>query len=296
MFYTHYRGRSVGRLIGLLECYCGLRWADDALYGDGKVTRHGKLFATYTWPQDEASDLAEFKFPEDKEGFFAWNQFALRPFCSHEVRIGPGNPTIAADVLTNGNFFYVIQEAAKLTPIFEAAVQALIEKHIHYGQDTPGLLEHIVKCAKLKQEHLKYEEEKFEREGKYRGDDDNILARLVEKYEAAEKAAIPAPPSNTLVFNWHETNVGVNIQVAYPAGRKEDTFFGVGCFRGYVHFPDHVLHPNRGHSEDEPYKWAANDLGSRAHDTFVHGTASSLEEGKRLVEEEIRRMCNIAPN
>lgn len=59
-FYSKYRGRSVGRVLGALEAYCGLtHWVESCQIGDGKVTFAGKTVATYEWI---GADIPRFTF------------------------------------------------------------------------------------------------------------------------------------------------------------------------------------------------------------------------------------------
>lgn len=84
-----HRGRNLGRIMGLIQLYCRTYHSlyETGQYGDGICWYHGKVFATFTWPEDEQSDLAHFTFQttldtdRDKlSAMFAEQQFMLAPY------------------------------------------------------------------------------------------------------------------------------------------------------------------------------------------------------------------------
>jgi len=70
-WYSQYRGRGCGRVPHGLECYCPFYIVEDAQIGEGKVTYHGKPFATYTW---ENEDTPVFKFLDDPDFIYEIKQ------------------------------------------------------------------------------------------------------------------------------------------------------------------------------------------------------------------------------
>lgn len=81
---SQYRGRSCGRVLYGLEVFCesNHRLFEVACVSGSFVEVHGKVIATYTWPDDPADDKPLFEFLEF-EGLaarFTESQFQRRPY------------------------------------------------------------------------------------------------------------------------------------------------------------------------------------------------------------------------
>lgn len=111
-FYSHYRGRSVGRILGCLEHYCGLQVAEIATVGNGTVDCWGP-FAAYTWDGD--SDTPTFVFLQDKHGEHAKAQEIMKPLLEERHTI---------------NVTYVMQEISKQKMTDDEQILALMQKHV----------------------------------------------------------------------------------------------------------------------------------------------------------------------
>jgi len=106
-FYSRYKGRGCGRILGYLEKYCGLHVAEEAIVYDNKVTYWGETIATYTWDGD--SDVATFIFnPNLNKSIFYpkyWtrNQRIYKPYIDLD-QWDRSNP------LNCGNYEFILQE------------------------------------------------------------------------------------------------------------------------------------------------------------------------------------------
>ena len=76
--YSNYRGKSIGRILHYLYKYCGLNVAETALIGDGKVTYHGELFATYEWSHTYGGpDYPHFTFTDNQYNEAQHEKYAI---------------------------------------------------------------------------------------------------------------------------------------------------------------------------------------------------------------------------
>lgn len=63
MFYTKYRGRSIGRILGYLERMTTLRIVEEAIVKNNSIEYYGEIIATYEWISDTDIALIKFKDP-----------------------------------------------------------------------------------------------------------------------------------------------------------------------------------------------------------------------------------------
>ncbi len=76
-WYSHYRGRSLGRVLAFVEQYCGLHVAEYVTVGEYKVSYYNSdTFASYEW--DGCTDVPIFTFYGEEAGRYTDNQTELR--------------------------------------------------------------------------------------------------------------------------------------------------------------------------------------------------------------------------
>jgi hypothetical protein len=152
-FYSGYKGRSCGKILGYLEKYCGLRVAEEATVYSDKVVWWGENIATYTWDGD--SDVATFVFNENLKysslmGSKYWvrNQRIYKPYMERD-RIDRSNP------LNCGNYEYIIQEIRNKMedyglPLTRNEVSGIIEQYgFGYWSPLDSDIEHLVRMAEM---------------------------------------------------------------------------------------------------------------------------------------------------
>jgi hypothetical protein len=85
-FFSEYRGRSVGRLMGVLEVYCGgVSVVEELTFGTNTIFYRGDVFATYTWEGD--TDVPVFTFvlkDEWRRAMYEQNQEIFKPLLDEE--------------------------------------------------------------------------------------------------------------------------------------------------------------------------------------------------------------------
>jgi len=72
-FWSHYEGNSMGRSIHYLYCICGLRVAENVMFGSGEITLGGKSFAT----TNHSEGFPRFTFIGDNKEFYSKKQEQL---------------------------------------------------------------------------------------------------------------------------------------------------------------------------------------------------------------------------
>jgi hypothetical protein len=182
MFYSHYRGRSCGRLIGALERYVGLRVADYATYGSGEVRWHG-LYATYVWDGD--TDCPFFTFMQDKDSWIARKQEFLRPIMDDEQTL-------------YGNVEYTIQEIGMVPSPTPEEVTALMKKWLyHFNDDLIAKHHaHFTRCGAIWRHHYQWRVDSinsigYAKDGEYPGIPDELILKPAPEIEYKEVPKVP---------------------------------------------------------------------------------------------------------
>lgn len=145
-FYGGYRGRSVGRILGYIERYCGLREAEFCtVYGD-HVEYGGKTIAHYQFVGD--SDVAEFTFFDKNhiKNYHVWKDFiddpleiylCNLPYCLQELarylRGALAGSSLLIDLISSKWLYIEKKEAERLYPKLIEAAQWLNENYYNCG-------------------------------------------------------------------------------------------------------------------------------------------------------------------
>jgi hypothetical protein len=143
------RGRTIARLIQILELYSGVRVAYECTYGFDSAAGFGTVsffgpWATYTWEGD--TDTPAFKFLQDEGGHLAWYQYMFQPMIDD------------ADFhcLKYSNAQYTIQEIAALDNPSSEQAYDLMFKHMHGWDEAKCMkyLHHFLDCASKYRRHI----------------------------------------------------------------------------------------------------------------------------------------------
>jgi hypothetical protein len=117
-WYSQYRGKSCGRILHYIYCYCGLTHAEEIMVGVDSLEYCGTLFATFKWVRDEAFDL---EYPV----------FSFKKQVYNEEQDEKKIPVVREDLIRESS--YVRNEALKLiTKLAKLPERAELEKEGYF--------------------------------------------------------------------------------------------------------------------------------------------------------------------